>query len=124
MCDCVGADHVRRPSDVHFGKARGAYKQRFGGNADAGRDHAADVFSTLRDHVECGRSAEVYDDAGAAIALECRDAVHDAISADFCRIINQHRHPGFHPGFDEQRLGLEVTFADFAKSGIERRHNR
>ena len=60
---------------------------------------------------------------GPPILLERRHRIHDAIGADFGGIVVEHRHPGLDPGLDEERLGVEITFADLAQSGIERRHD-
>jgi len=64
--DGVGADRARRADQVDTGQAGGPAEERFGGDADAGRDGSAQVIPFARDAVEGGGRAEIYDAGRAA----------------------------------------------------------
>ena len=99
-------------------------KQRVGRDPDPRRDDAAQVLALARDHVEGGRRSEVHHDARAAVLLERRHAVDDAVGAHFRGIVVVHRHAGLDAGLDEQRPRVEVALAHLAQRGVQRRHDR
>ncbi len=77
-----------------------------------------------RNYVEGGRRAKIHDDARTAKLFEGRHTVDDAIGADLGGIVIVHRHAGLDARLDEQRARVEVSFADLAQGGVERRHHR
>ena len=104
-------------------QTRRLLKKGVGGNPNARTNHAALVLALGRYAIERGRRAEIHHDAGPAEFLESRHRIHDAIGADFRGIVVKHRHASLDSRFDEKRLGAEITFADLAQSGIDRRHH-
>ena len=107
--DGIGADNFSGVFDFDAKQARGAREKRVGGNSDAGREHAAQIFAARGDGVEIDRRAEIDHDARAAVFVEGRHAVHDAVRAHFLRIIVQHGHAGLDARLDEQRFALEIA---------------
>src|SRR6266404_3682140 len=101
VLDGVDADDTLGLAHFDALQARGAGEERVGGDADAGRDGAADVFALRRDDVEGGGGAEVHHDAWPAVLRESGHAVHDAVGADFGGIIYLDRHARLHARLDE-----------------------
>jgi len=105
-------------------QAGSAAEEGVGGNPQTGTNYSALVFTIQGDAIECGGGAEIYDDARPAIFLKCGHRINDTVCTDFGRIVIKHWHAGLDAGLDEQRFAIEVTLANFAQSGIERRHYR
>src|SRR6185437_12062231 len=93
------------------------------GNPDSGTNHSALILALCRYAIKCRCGAEIDHDAGTAVFLECRYAIHNAISANFRRVLIEHRHAGFDSRLDEQRLLMEVALADASQGGIQRRNH-
>ncbi len=121
--DRVGADYASGLANLHPRQARGALKKRISRDADAGANHSAHVFALQGNAVEGGGRAEIDDHTGAAVLFECRYGVHDAVCAHFRGIVVMHRHAGFHPRLDQQRLGIKVPLTDLTKNRIKWRHH-
>ena len=66
----IGADDFSGVADFHAQQPRRARKQRVGGNADARRQRAAQIFAALGDHVKIDRRAEIHHDARARRILQ------------------------------------------------------
>src|SRR6266481_3380751 len=105
-------------ANVHTREARGATEERVGGDAQSRRDRAAQILTLRADHIERGRSAEVYDHAWPAEFFERRHAVHDSVRSHLSGIICQHRHASLQAGLHENGIDVEVALADFAQRGI------
>ena len=73
---------------------------------------------------KCGRRAEIHDDARAAVFSKGRDAVDDAVRADFLRIVDEDGHARLDARLDEQRLAAEIALGHACERGIQRRHDR
>src|SRR5208283_5666041 len=99
-------------ANLDSGQARGALKQGVGGDAYAGANDSAHIFSSRRYTVEGGGCAEIHDHAGATVFFKCGDSVDDAVGAHLGGIVVMHRHAGFHTRLDEERLGIEVALAN------------
>src|SRR5207237_7918807 len=64
------------------------------------------------------------DDRRTAVRRVRGDAVHDAIGADFLRIVDVNRDAGLHARLDEDRIDVEVL-PDHRRDGkIQRRNDR
>src|SRR5207244_2098882 len=109
--DCRRADNPGRLADIHALQAGGAAEQGLGGDSESRTNHTALIFALRRHAIECGCSAKVNDDAGPAMFLKRRDAVHNAVGAHFGGILVQYRHSSFNTRLDEQRLVAEVALA-------------
>ena len=74
-----------------------------------GDDRAADELAVGGDDVEVGAGAEVDDDRRAAVEIERRDRVGDAIGADLLRVVVEDRHAGLDAGLDHDGVEVEVA---------------
>ena len=123
VADGVGADDFCGALDVDAAQAGGAIEKRVGAEAQAGRDGAAEILAAGGDDFKLGRGAEVDHDARAAVFLICGDAVGNAIGAKLGGVVDQQLHAGLDAGLDEERLDVEVGFADLAQRGVDGRND-
>ena len=114
MADGVGAYDFGGALDVDAAETGGAGEERFGAEPEAGSDGSAEIFAFLGDDFEFGGGAEVDDDAGAAVALNGGNAVADAVGAELGGVVDEGGHAGLDAGLDEERVEIEVGFADLA----------
>ena len=99
--------------------------QRARGNADARRDHSAQVFSFAGNRVKGGGRAQINHDAWPAKFFKRSHAIHNTVCAHFLRIFIKHRHTSLDARLHKQRLEMEVALANFAQGGIHgRNHGR
>ena len=112
VIDSSGSNDFGGLFDLDALQAGGAGEKRVGGDAKPRSDGAAEELAFFREHVEGGCGAHVDDDAGAAEALEGRDAVDDAVRAKVGGIVDENGNAGFDAGFDEDWLHLEIELAD------------
>ena len=101
------------------GQLRRPREQRVRGDADAGRDRAAQVVALGRDRVEDERRAEIDDDQRRWVAVECRDDVEDAICAELARVVAADRDSGLRVRADDERLATEGLAADRLEGGLK-----
>ena len=64
-----------------------------------------------RDRVEGGRRTEVDDDRRAAVQLDGRDRVDDAVGADLLGVVHEDRHARLDARLDEDRRDVAVVAA-------------
>ncbi len=102
-------DHFSRVFDLHARQPRRPRKQRLRSNPDPRRNHSAQVFALRRNHIKRNRRPKIHHDARPAILLKCRHSVHNAVRADFHRVVHQHRHPVFTPGSTNSAFSPEYT---------------
>src|SRR3569833_511873 len=124
MADSVSANHFCRPLDIDAAQAGSTGKKSLSAQAKSGSDRSTKVLAFLRDYFELCSSAEIDDDARAAVALNGGDAVSDAIGAEFRRVVDERGHTGLDAGFNKKRFQMKVRLAYLAKGRVERRHNR
>src|SRR5579884_7757 len=124
VSDGVRADHSRRTAYIDLRQTRSTHKERLCRNSHSGSDRSTEILAAFRDHVESSRRTEIHDNARPAISFKSGHTIHNAIRADFGRIIDQHWHSRFDSRLDEQRLCLKIALANFAQRRIERRHDR
>ena len=104
LLDGVASDDFSGILDFDAEKPRGSGKKCVRGDADAGNDRAAEIFAARGNHVDRGRRAEIDDDARAAVFLKRRDAVDDAVRADFNGLSTSTAMPVFTPGSTNSAL--------------------
>src|ERR1700678_1711841 len=115
MADGVGADDLGGPFDVDAAQAGGAGKQRIGTQAEAGGDDAAEILPAGGNDLKFRRRAEVDDDRRAPVFLEGGDGVAQPVCPQLSGVVDQNRHAGLDAWLDEQRIDVEVDFADLAQ---------
>ena len=121
IVDGVGPDDFCGTANLDTRQTRGAGKEGFGRDVEAGGDGSAEELTFAGDDVEIRGGAEVDDDGGASIFVERADAVRNAIGADFGGIVGEDGEAGFDAGFDEERLQAEVAAAELAEDPIDGR---
>ncbi len=119
--DGVGADEPGGFAEVHHGQPRGFGEQAADGDADAWADDAAQIFRIGRNGVEGDGGAHVDDDARAAVIMQGRDAVDDAVRAHLPRIVVENLHAGVGFRIDEESGGMEIALGHLGELGVERR---
>ena len=81
--------------------------------------------SPLRaDRVEVGGGAEVHHDGRAAVQVHRGHRVHDPVAAHFLGVVHPDRHPGAHPGLDDQRGDVAVVPAAHLPHLVQHRRHR
>src|SRR5215469_846091 len=98
----IRRDYTRGLPYVHPRQTCGALEQRVSRDADPRSNDTAQIFALGRYHIESRRGAEVHHNARPAELLESRNAVDNAVGADFRRVVVMHRHSRLHARLDEQ----------------------
>src|SRR5579863_1776581 len=81
------------------------------------------IFSTRGYGVKINCRAEVNGDARPAIFLKCSNTIHDAVSANFLRIVIVNGHSGADARLNKKRFTLEISPRCLGQSAVERWYN-
>ena len=115
VADSVGADDFRWALDVDAAQPCRPIEERIGAQAKAGCDCAAEILAASGDDLKLCCGAEIDHDAWAAILLICGNAVGVRSAPSSLGVVDEQRHSGLDAGLDEERLDVEIRFADLAE---------